>query len=224
MAAIFLINGAAYLAAGAWAGWVGLPLQWLGLSMAWTGVAYFADRAALIGKRADGTFAPWALLLLGPMLAITWLAWAIRRRRSERCWDEVAPGLFLGRLALPSELPPGIEMVVDLTCELSEPRELRRRSYRCLPTLDGRAPEREPFLALVQEIAASEGPVFVHCAAGHGRSATVVAAVLLARGAAADASEAEARVRRARPGVALTRAQRALLASAVAGPVAAARA
>ncbi len=211
-AAVFLANGAVYLAAAGALGLPGLPLGWMGLSTVWVGLSYALGRPGMAGKRAGGGFAPWAFVLTGPVLLVVWLAWVVRRLRSERCWDEVQPGLFLGRRALPAELPPGIRMVVDLTCELAEPVPLRRLEYRCLPTLDGGAPEREGFLRLVREIAAFEGPVYVHCAAGHGRSATVVLAVLLARGAAKDVGAAEALVRAARPGVLLSKAQRALLA------------
>jgi hypothetical protein len=223
-AAVFIVNGAVYLAAASALGLPGFPLGWMGVSTVWVGLSYAMGRPAMAGKRADGGFTPWAIAIAGPVLFLVWLAWGLRRLRSERCWDEVRPGLFLGRRALPAELPPGIRLVADLTCELSEPIALRRLEYRCLPTLDGGAPEREAFVRLVREIAAFDGPVYVHCAAGHGRSATVVLAVLLARGAAKDVAAAEEIVRTARPGMLLSRAQRALLRETAAelSPVAAA--
>ena len=59
--------------------------------------------------------------------------------------------------------------------------------------------------------ARAEGPVLVHCALGHGRSATFVAAYLLAEGLAASLPEALDLLRRVWPGVRLSDAQRRLL-------------
>jgi protein-tyrosine phosphatase len=56
-----------------------------------------------------------------------------------------------------------------------------------------------------------DGPVYVHCAAGHGRSAMFVAALLLASGRLASVSEAEAFMREKRPEVRLSSSQRELL-------------
>lgn len=55
--------------------------------------------------------------------------------------------------------------------------------------------------------------VYVHCAHGHGRSATVLAAVLINEGKAADADEAVALMRRARPKVRLNKKQARALAA-----------
>jgi protein-tyrosine phosphatase len=114
-------------------------------------------------------------------------------------------------MAAPAELPQGVGLVVDLTCELAEPRPIREGSYRCLPTLDGGAPDREQFVAVVQEVARFKGSTFIHCAAGHGRSATLAAGVLLAKGIVGSVEEAEALLRSKRRGVFLTRSQRRLL-------------
>ena len=83
-------------------------------------------------------------------------------------------------------------------------------AYTSLPTLDGAAPDRAEFDALVAHIVRAGG-VYVHCASGHGRSATLAAALLIARGLSASVPEAEERLRAARPGVRLSRAQRAFL-------------
>jgi protein-tyrosine phosphatase len=69
----------------------------------------------------------------------------------------------------------------------------------------------ETLRTLSREIADWPGAVYIHCAVGHGRSATVAAAVLLARGLAANPREAVALLRRSRPLVRLTRVQRCVL-------------
>lgn len=207
----FLVCGLIYLPFGIRLGVPGLPIGWLGLSCLVVGVAFVANRPGLMGKRASGTIAIPAVLVLGPFLVLTWLAWQVRRLRGEPCWNEVVPGVYLGRRATVGELPSSVGLVVDLTCETWEPAPLRRLGYRCLPTLDGQASEPEQFAQLASEVAASSADVFVHCMAGHGRSAALVVAVLIQRGLAENIEAAEALVRRARPKVELTEAQRNLL-------------
>ena len=53
--------------------------------------------------------------------------------------------------------------------------------------------------------------VLIHCAHGHGRSATVLAAILIANGQAASIAEAEAIMKKARPRVRLNTRQKATL-------------
>ena len=67
------------------------------------------------------------------------------------------------------------------------------------------------FKELVNEVARLPRPVYVHCAEGHGRSATVVAALLLLTEQVSTVEEAISNVRQARPGVGLNRQQIALL-------------
>src|SRR5438046_497691 len=69
-------------------------------------------------------------------------------------------------------------------------------------------PEARAFLHVVQTILASSQPVYIHCAQGHGRSAIVVAAVLIAKGLASDVESAERLIRERRPSVKLNRRQR----------------
>ncbi len=102
--------------------------------------------------------------------------------------------------------------MVDLTAEFPEPEGVRNgRDYICVPTLDASVPVDGQFVELVETVNRIDGSTYVHCAQGHGRSGTLVAALLLARGAAKSVDEAVATVRKARPGVRLNAQQKALL-------------
>ena len=204
--------GLLYFVLGVGMGARGMLAGWLGFSFFVVGLAYSFRAPRLMGKRPDGTFHLLGLVVHAPFLAATWAYWQWRRRRGEPVWNEVSPGIYVGRMAAVSELPPGSPHVVDLTVELIPSRAIRRGSYRCLPTLDATAPEEKAFWALVDALAVLEGPLFIHCAAGHGRSATVAAAVLMRRGLAADADAAEKQMQVARPRVRLNQDQRRLLA------------
>jgi hypothetical protein len=192
------------------AGWL---LLWPGITGAFLAAGYAGLGGAVCGKRADGRLAWWAMLLLLPYLGVVWLIWHFQRWLStEDCCNEVAPGLWIGRRVFAREMPPGIALVVDLAAEFPEPRGVVRGwAYRSVPILDALAPPAPVLLNLVAEMAATPGPVFIHCAAGHGRSALVAAGVLLARELVPDAAQAMAMIRRARPAARLNAAQRRLL-------------
>ncbi len=209
----FLAIGGGLVALAAVLGGVAWVLLWPGAAFLAVAAAYLGLGARLLGKRADGSIFWPARVLLGPYLLSAWVAWRLHRLwMPGPCWVEVAPGLWMGRRAAAGELPEAAKWVVDLTAEFAEPREVvRRRRYRCLPTLDASAPPEEGFLALVRQIAGLEAGVYVHCANGRGRSAAVVAAVLVARGIAADARQALALLRRCQPKINLSSEQSKLL-------------
>ncbi|HTU89813.1 MAG TPA: dual specificity protein phosphatase family protein [Gemmataceae bacterium] len=135
-----------------------------------------------------------------------------RRFSREPCWNEITPALWIGRRAIARELPPGIDLVIDLTAEFPEPRRIRSgRPYFCLPILDGSVPPENELRELVERIVSCPGNVFMHCALGHNRSALVAAAVLLRRGLAVDVKQAVSQLRRVRPAIRLRSEQRRCL-------------
>lgn len=199
-AVTYSIAGGVLLGLGvSFGGWAYL-LIWPSVACLLIGVAYAGAGAGVFGKRRDGSLPWWSWGLLLPYLAFTWSLWKLKRKISkETLYDEVAPGLWVGRRVLGSELPEGTGVVVDVTCEFAEPGSvLARCEYLSLPVLNYSVPGREALVALVEDLAGRDG-VYIHCAQGHGRSATVAAALLLRRGLAATAEDAVDMVVRVRP-------------------------
>lgn len=211
---IFIAIASGLVALAASYGGAAWLLLWPAITFAVVGAGYLGLGAGPLAKRADGTRPLWALVVWFPYLATMRTGWQLLRWLTpEDQYNEVAPGLFVGRRCLADELPEGTRLVVDMTAELTVPVGVRERArYLCVPTLDGHVPSRDALRRLVDEMVDAEPPVYVHCAAGHGRSATVAAAVLLARGQARDVEEAIAIMRRSRPGVRLMARQRRMAA------------
>src|SRR5215207_8961200 len=134
-AAVFAVLGfmlAAYaVGLGGW-GWL---LLWPATSFLVVAFAYAASRPELLGKRANGHIAWWAVVLHLPFFALTWGFWHGHRWTSRKpACHEVIPGVWIGRRLLPAEVPPGVTLVIDLTAEFPECRAVRTgRTYLCLP-------------------------------------------------------------------------------------------
>ncbi len=210
--------------------YLGLMLADLGLAYAWPGgrwlmlwaalahgglaLAFWRRDPSLLGKRPDGRLTLAALLFFLPYLAFLWSFFHLKRLllRREDCWNEVAPGIYVGRRPLAGEMPADVNLVVDAMAELPESAAaLAAPGYVCLPTLNRLVPEDEPFRALILRLAVEKGPLYIHCGAGKGRSATVAAALLIARGLAGDVEEATLILKRARPIVSLHPVQQELV-------------
>jgi protein-tyrosine phosphatase len=194
-------------------GLIGWLLCWFGANLVAVGAAYGWLGARVFGKQSNGTIASWALCLLLPYLLLTWMLWHIQRLISkEKCCNEIAPGIWLGRRAFAHELPDNISLLVDLTAELAEPLNvISGRNYICIPTLDASVPDEKVVQLLVKQLAAWQGNMYIHCALGHGRSATVAAATLVAKGLVGNMNQAEEFLKKARPGINFSHAQRQLL-------------
>ena len=193
-------------------GW-GRLLLWPALSTALVAAGYAGMGAKVFGKRRDGRYAALALIVHLPYLLNTLLVWyLIRWAITENPGDEVAPGIWVARRPLHREVPPGVRWVVDVTAEFwVAPHVQAGRQYVCYPTLDGHVCDDATFDAIVREVAALEGGILIHCAKGHGRSAALAVAVLIARGVSANVEEAEQLLIAARPKVGLKASQRALV-------------
>ncbi len=195
-----------------------VAIAFLGVALAYSGVG-----ARIFRKRRDGRLPPATYVLFWPYFALNHLLLlGYRLFTRENAFDEVADGVVLGaRLYARDEAAlakHGLSGVLDLTCEFSEIAFLRRtQRYLCIPLLDTKAPtavDLERGVAWLQR-EMSDGTVYVHCAMGHGRSATFVAALLVTLERVADATEAEALICERRPRAGLTAVQRTALAEFV---------
>jgi protein-tyrosine phosphatase len=198
--------GAGALAIGAFAvhfGGGALWLLWVSGSLALVAAIYAFFGEAAFQKEANGSMSVAAWWLLGPYFLGAWLnsRWWTRSTRSA---DAVVPGLLLGRLPTRGEREThGVRAIVDVAAEL--PCAADGVRYVNVPQLDLTPPsiaQIERSVAAI-EAAFSNGPVLVCCALGFSRSATAVAAWLVASGRAASHADAIEQVRRARPAVVL---------------------
>lgn len=198
--------------------WKGLCLLllWPAASFAVVGFGYLFWGHSVFGKRADGTLRLSNMLFLAPFLAFLWSVWHLARLIiREDHYNEVNDLIIVGRRLLSSELPAGVETVVDLTCEFNEPEVLRTVSiYIAAPMLDGTALAAEDLVNLARRVSKADGAIYIHCAQGHGRTGTFTALLLLVTRQAGSVEEALAMIQKARPGVRINSAQRAVLDSA----------
>lgn len=190
-----------------------------GVSFGLVAVGFALARPGVFLKRPDGRLHPLSWLLHWPYhLLNLCLFTLIRCFGREKPCDEIVDGVFLGRRlthgdeALLARL--AFRSTLDLTSEFTEHASLRLLpGYLCIPLLDTSAPSSEQLRKGVAFMADAPRPLLVHCAMGHGRSATFVAAHLLAQGLAGSVNEAEAQVRAHRPAVDLHDGQREALAA-----------
>ncbi|HEX4450760.1 MAG TPA: dual specificity protein phosphatase family protein [Kofleriaceae bacterium] len=179
-------------------------------------IVYLVEAPRALGKRADGTMAWLAWAVWGPVFLYQWISHEVVRRWSgEPVATEVAPGVWVARRPRADELPSEIAIVVDLCAEFPAARAVRAHPrYLAVPTLDARCPRPAELARIADTVIAAGGPAFIHCALGHGRSATVAAAVMIKRGDAT-LDNVEAKLRALRPKIGLNARQRAALAAAI---------
>jgi membrane-associated phospholipid phosphatase len=183
-------------------GW-GALLLWPAAALALTASAYFGLLADVFHKQA-GRLPLSTRCLMAPVLLGHRLSLLYYQRRAD-AWNEVVPGVWLGRRLNEEEaekaLRQGVTAVLDLTSEFSEPSAFLGIRYLNLPVLDLTAPTPGQLAAAVEFIGREKekGTVYVHCKIGYSRSAAVVGTYLCAAGLAGSVDEAIALMRRARP-------------------------
>ena len=191
----------------------------VGIAFITVGLAFWANTPGIFMKANNGRLSFLSYLVFWPYLALNYLFLRLYRRLSqENPIDEILPGLYLGRKLLKADQATftqwGICAVVDATSEWGEARFiLKNYAYLCVPVLDTCAPTRQQLHAAVAWIEAQlqHGGVFVHCTAGHGRSATIIAAYLLHIKAVAGVQEAVVLIKSNRPKIRVEKGQLAVL-------------
>ena len=169
-------------------GWPWLPLGfnlalcWLGLSL-----AYLTENPSLLGKKLDGRLTCVSWLLYWPYVLLSLFGLRVLFAvTNESAVNKIRSSLYLGRRLsrdeYKSKLPANLIAVVDLTAEFPEPKIGNSIRYLCIPTLDTLDMAFESMCDAVRFVIenSTDGVVFIHCASGHGRSATIAAAVLIA--------------------------------------------
>jgi protein-tyrosine phosphatase len=124
-----------------------------------------------------------------------------------RSWDEVVPGVLIGRKLNNREaeeaVRSGVTAVLDLTSEFSEAKPFLSTRYLNIPILDLTAPTQEQLRQMAEFIEQNRGSgkVYAHCKIGYSRSAGAVGAYLIDSSRATSAEQAIEILRRARPGI-----------------------
>ncbi len=185
---------------------------WPALSFAIVASGYFYFGPRVYGKSKRGILSPVTMFLLLPYLLYSWSVWyGVRLVKRESAYDQLTENVFIGRRLMSHELPEHIDHVVDLTCEFSEPKRLRSRSYHSFQILDGFVPTCDQLCKWVETTARLSGDVYIHCAEGHGRTGLFVAALLLYRGDFQTVDDALQFTKSKRPRVRLGQRQLAVL-------------
>jgi protein-tyrosine phosphatase len=181
----------------------GVFLLWPAAGLGIVAAAYFGLGPGIFRKTA-GRLPLSTRLVLAPVLIGQYVSLVYYRRKC-RAWDEVAPGVLIGRCLTEAEaataVQQGVTAVPDLTAEFSEAAPFRTNTYRNIPILDLTRPTQDQLMEAVRFLTeeSAKGTVYVHCKIGYSRSAAVAGAYLLASEQAATVEEAVARLRRARP-------------------------
>jgi protein-tyrosine phosphatase/membrane-associated phospholipid phosphatase len=204
--ALYYASGALALLAMAVIAWPwGGLLLWPVVALAIVAAGY-CGFASGIYRKLDGRLPLSARLILAPVLLGQHLS-LIHYRRQCSAWNEVLPGLLMGRTLTRAEAAAavrrGVTAELDLTAEFSRPAPFRATTYCNLPILDLTAPTPGQLREAIRFIAreSARGTVYVHCKVGYSRTAAVVGAYLLATGRAETAEEAVALLRKARPSI-----------------------
>jgi protein-tyrosine phosphatase len=159
-----------------WGWW----LLWPAAALSLVATAYFGAGPAVFQK-TDGRQSWPARILLAPYLLGVWISYRLYTRAAP-ARHEALPSLYFGRWPRGDDLASYAPVaVLDLTAEFSRKRNLPLHSYANIPILDLTTPEPLALQSAVEFIDKyiQHGPVFVHCALGFSRSATVVAAWLV---------------------------------------------
>jgi protein-tyrosine phosphatase len=165
-------------------------LLWLAAALLVVAIAYFANRPLWLRY-------PAIRLIAAPYTAGAWInsRWWTRSHPEPQ---EIVDGVWLGRA--PGRRPEEFRSIVNLAAEL------HLDATRNVPMLDLVEPTTQQLRVAVDAIEelGTQRPTLVCCALGYSRSASAVAAWLVATGRAASTRDAAAMIREIRPRVVLS--------------------
>lgn len=199
--------------------WLAILMFYTALSFAYMAAVYYEGTSTYLGKKPDGRLSIWSWIPLGPYFLANLVTFRLYRLFAHGpAYVEVIPQLYFGRRLSRREAQAGCLLgwqgVLDLATEFTETRPLRMLpGYRSLPLLDATAPPAEKLTEAIAWLGSAlrSGPVYVHCAFGHGRSACLVIGYLLSLGVVKSVAEGETLLRSMRHGVVLNADQRTVL-------------
>jgi hypothetical protein len=203
--------------------WLSVALAWPALSLSIVVLLYVGASFGInTGSWMTASRAAWLQPVLWPYKCVAYGLVVLMRAMRGRAVvpTQVINGLWLGMRPFEEEAhmldANGVHCIVDLCAELGPIDRLRRAPFERLelPTMDRCPPSNEDIDRAVRWIAerrAQGRGVYVHCAFGRGRSATLCAAALVYLRVAKDPHEAMVILRRARPSVRVKGDQRRAL-------------
>ena len=172
-------------------------LIWLFISFSVLALAYFLNIPFLVlGKTSAGTYSFLIICLNLPWLMFTWAVWYIIMKLSkEDLLNQIGnTNVFISRYPLSKEIQDQYDLVVDLTAEFP-PSATNGQNYTYLPCLDGIAPTDIQFPQHITR----QSKILVHCAQGHGRSATYTVFLLKKLGYVDSINESYSLIKQSRP-------------------------
>lgn len=186
---VFSLAGVLVLCWGANVGAVPSMIVLINIAIAFFGVglAFGLKKPRILMKAKNGRLSLFSYILFWPYFLLSNLSLGVYRLISrENPIDEIIPDLYLGykpwHIDKEKFIQKGIRSVVDLTSEFGEAGFiLKNFKYLSVPLLDTYPPTQGQLYDTVAWIdeQLKSGGVFVHCALGHGRSATIIGAYLL---------------------------------------------
>jgi protein-tyrosine phosphatase len=183
----------------------GLFLFWPVLSLVIVAAAYFGLGPGIY-RKINGRLPLSTRFVLGPCLFGQYISLCYYRRTCQP-WNEVIPGVWIGRKLNDTEateaVRQGVAAVLDVTAEFNEARPFLNVEYLNLQILDLTSPTQEQMKQMAGFINehSSKGIVYVHCKIGYSRSAAAVGAYLLAKAKAVNVQEVIHKLRSARPSI-----------------------
>jgi hypothetical protein len=175
-----------------------LSLLWIYplISAAILTIAYATNNPKLIiGKVSTGNINYPLAIINFPWLFITWSIWEIQAKlSSEDLINQIAgSNIYIGCYPKYSEIDQ-FDLVIDLTAEFCSHKG-QATAYLCVPNLDGM-----PLGNVVFPTGITLGSkIFIHCAQGHGRTATYTSLLLAHLGITRSSIEALSLILHCRP-------------------------